>query len=628
MSLIFGIVKHNDNQNDEGLLQKMYTPLKNFPQVRFDKISIQEASFGKILNYGTPEDIFDSQPVYLSEQNILFTALGRLDNREVLSEDLGLKENEAVSDTYFMLQAYLKYGEEVQHKLKGEWNLVVYNYNTKELFITRDTMGYTALYFYNTDKYFAFSTSVKSILALPYFKKELNEEYFVSALTLWKIDDKFFGNETFYKNIFFLKGGHSIKQKNGEININKYWPPENIKEVRYKNKQDYADQMSELMYKAVKVRLRSYKPVSATLSGGLDSSMVAYIAADLLKQQGKTLTTHSHVPLFKQELLNTPFASKVLIDETPFIEATARASGNINPKYLNSESTSPGKGMIEIMDVLDGFIHAAWNAYWVLDIYRTCAQKGYGVVLTGEGGNGSTSFSAVDYLLPHNLQRFIKQPVSYLKRQIAKQFVTKYFNARPKFNPLIDYIANGYVNSEVLSKYSINVEIKKNNNGLLKYYKNVLELKKQFINMYHLRGLFGKSFGSYYGIELRDPTVDIDVMNFFLAIPNDVFFDDDYNGRMLVKMMMKNKTPDEVLYARKKGLQSSDIFFRAQKSKEEFFEELSYFKNSNLVDSLININKIENNLNLYFNTDNIESPEKIQLLLKNIQAASFLRSRF
>ncbi|MBA4853986.1 asparagine synthetase B [Emticicia sp. BO119] len=628
MSLIFGLVKYDDDKIDESLLQAMYKPLKDFPQVRYDKISTHEASFGKILNYGTPEDMFDSQPVYLSEHNRLFTAQGRIDNRDELAKVLGMNAHDTVSDSYFILQAYLKYGEEVQHKLKGEWSLAVYNYNTKELFLARDTQGYTVLYFYKTDKYFSFSTSLKSILSLPVFKKELNEEYFVSALNLWKVREKFASNETFYKNVFYLQGGCLLKFKNREFTIKQYWPPENIRETYYKNKQDYADEMSDLIYKAVDRRLRSYKPVASMLSGGLDSSMVSYIAADLLKKHNKTLTTYSHVPLYKQALLNDPMAQKRVLDETPFIEATVRASGNINSQYLYSERISPVQGSSESLDVLDGFIHGAGNAYWLTDIYKTCAQQSYGTLLTGEGGNGSTSFSAIDYRQAHSIRRFIRNPINYLRRQVAKPLVLKYFSTVSVFNTFEKSIKAGYTNARILDRYQIMKDVRNKNEGFLPYYHHVLESKKNFMTYYHLRSVLGASFGNYYGIELRDPTTDIDVMNFFLTIPNDVFFDDNFNNRMLVKRMMRNKMPDEVLFARKKGLQSSDLIFRVRNSKEELLNELSGLKNSSLVMDYIDMDKLENNLRMYLDNDSMQTTDSVHLVIKTMQAARFLQKNF
>ncbi|WP_337042140.1 asparagine synthetase B family protein [Emticicia sp. 17c] len=627
MSLIFGIVRY-ETHADGDFFEAMYEPLRDFPQVRFHKAIQHEAAFGKLLTFGTPEDTYDAQPVYLSEPNILFVAQGRIDNRDELSQSIGVKADAQVADSYFILQAYLKYGEETQHKLKGDWSFVAYHFNTKELFVARDTMGYSALFFYKTDKYLAFSSSVKAILALPDFKKELNDEYLISLLSLWKVREKFLGDETFYKNVFSLQIGFVLKLKNRAITVSQYWPPENIKEIYYKNKQDYSDQMSELVYKAVNRRLRSNKPVASMLSGGLDSSMVSYVAADLLKQQNKTLTTLSHVPLYKNNLSNHPMAQKRVLDETPFISAIIKAAGNINPLYLTSESVSPWQGSIEMLNIIDGFIHGAGNAYWMLDIYKTAAQAGYGTLLTGEGGNGSTSFVGLDYKRPHSVRRFLKKPVEYLKRQVAKPLVLKYFSTLSVFNTFEKFILESYLATSALDKYNVMDEARKKNQVFLQYYANVLQFKKNYILYYRPRSVLGATMGHYYGIELRDPTTDKDLMDFFLAIPNEVFFDEHFNSKMLVKRMMANKIPDEVLYAKNKGLQSSDLIFRVRESKTEVLNAFAALKNSALVQDYINVNKLEKNLQAYLDSETVESTDTIHVLIKTMQAADFLMKRF
>lgn len=628
MSIIFGVISHNEEAIDEQMLQSMYEPLKGFPQQKSDKIQKNEAAFGRVLRYQTPEDVFDSQPVYLQQPDIIFTAQGRIDNREELYATLGIQANDTVSDSYFMLMAYLKYGKTVQQKLKGDWSLAVYDYQTKELFITRDTMGYTAIYYYNTSQYFAFSTSLKSLLALPYFKKELNEPYLVSFLSLWNVKEIIEGDRTLYKQVLFLKAGFTLSLKKKQISINQYWPPANITETYYKNKQDYADRMSELMFRAVKARLRSHKPVASMLSGGLDSSMVSYIAATLLKQQNQSLTTFSHVPLFKSNLTDNPMANSRVVDETPLIKALAEASGNINAQYMDSAQLSPWQGSIESIEVLDGFLHGASNAYWLIDIYKTSAQQGYGVLLTGEGGNGSTSFAGLDYQRKHSLNRFLRNPYNYIRRQVAKPLVLKYFRSMSVFNDLEAQIKDGYLSAAMLTKYNIMADIRKIDGGFLQYRKYVLESKMYFHSLYQMRSLLGATFGNHYGIELRDPTTDIDVMNFFYTIPNEVFFDDNFSNRMLVKRMMYNQMPDEVLFAKNKGLQSSDILHRVRHSKIEVAKELPRLRASGIVSNYVDMPKLEKNFGSYLNQNNEESPLTIQLSLKALQAADFLSRYF
>jgi len=622
--MLFGLVSLTDEKVSPELLVRMVEPLKALPHHKSNQICQKEAGFGRVLRYQTPEDVFDVQPIFDSSATILFTAQGRIDNREELANDLNIVDPSQASDSFFMWKAFQKYGKSVQEKLKGDWSLEVYDFHQKELFLSRDTLGYTALYFYQTDRFFSFSTSIKSILALPFFQKELNESYFTSFFSLWNITSLVEGNETLFKQVFYLKGGCTLTFKNREVKIQSYWPSADRSEIVYKNKQDYSDRMAELMYASVKARLRSYLPVASMLSGGLDSSMVSYIAADVLKQQNTQLATYSHVPLFKEELILNPRANSRVLDETPYIEALVKASGNIVPTYLNSAECTPWQGSLVAIEAHDGFIHAAHNAFWLTDIFKTSVQNGFGVLLTGEGGNAVTSFAGVDYLRQTSFARFLMNPKEYLRRQVVKPLVLKFGRHLQVFNTLPSEIRLGYLSESMLKKYNVLEEVQKKEGGFLKYYQHVLDLKHRFIQLYQMRSLLGASFGNFHGIALRDPTTDVDVMNFFLSIPNEVFFDENFNRKMLVKRMMDQRMPNKVLYSQHKGLQGADIAFRMRDSQHEILRELDRLKKSSYVKHYIGMEKLDLDLRDFFQHPGNTASKKVQLEFKSLHAAEFL----
>ncbi|MCH5715064.1 asparagine synthase-related protein [Niabella hibiscisoli] len=289
----------------------------------------------------------------------------------------------------------------------------------------------------------------------------------------------------------------------------------------------------------------------------MDSSAVSYIAADLLKPQGTVLTTFSHVPLFVKEIQSDKEQHRRILDETPLITEVANASGNINPILLSSEKQSIVQGMVEAMNVCNAPSHGSANLYWVYDIYKTTSQEKFGTLLSGEGGNGSISFAGTDYLLPFNLASLILHPYQFLRTQIAKRIGKKYFNKylnkrRDVVDSLEKYVSNIFLNQSVLDAYNIKEDIAKNDKEIYRHISDVQEIKELFIDFYYLRSLRGAVCGHYYGFELRDPCTDLDLMEYFFSIPNEAFFDDHYNNRMLVKRMMSGKIPDKVLFEKEK----------------------------------------------------------------------------
>lgn len=628
MSLLLGIVYLDEANANESCIEKMLEPLSKFPHESIKITKNKESSFAKMLTFGTAEDVHDALPLYESESDVLFVGLGRIDNRDELIKHLSLRKEEEMSDAYIMLQAYLKYGDQVQFRLKGDWCLAAYHYPSKKLYISRDTMGYTSLYFYQTNEYFAFSSSIKSILNLPGQNFRLNEENFISNLTLWRIEEKIEQGITFYQNVFYLPNGYSLSLTNFQRKLQKYWPSPKITEIHYKNPQDYIEEFLEIFQVAVQRRLRSYKPVASMLSGGLDSSSVSYIAADLLRKDGLSLTTYSHIPFYKDSLLTNPLARLRELDEHSNIKAIVEHSGNIRPNYLTSSDFSPLKGVEMGLDMLSGPLHGACNLYWILDIFESTAKDGFGSILSGEGGNGSISFGGVDYLLPHSLERLIKHPVQYVKNQVLKPII---FHNFKRFwfrkNPvLLKYLHSMYIKPDVLDCYDIVQDIEKNDLNFQKIFTTPYEAKIRFNLFYISRSILGAELGQYHGIELRDPTTDIDLMNYFFQIPNNQLIDSNYQNRMLVKKMMKNKLPDQVLFAPKKGLQSSDLTPRVLKYNNELFSLFDSFKNSRMANQILDLKKLEGDLAIFqAKLEKGSAFEKQQKILKTMQFANFLK---
>ena len=631
MSLILGCWQYTNNFHLALRVEKMFAPLQNVPYEIKNVKMHNSVAMGHMLTYNTPESVYENAPIYLPERQILFTAQGRIDNRKKLADLLNLKLDSTFSDSFFILKAFLKWGQNCIHYLQGDWSFAVFNYQKQELFIARDPMGYTSLYYYQDTSGFYFSSSIKSLISLENYTKKQNEEHFVRKLTLWDDNAKAI-QSTFYDNINSLPIAHTLKIKDNLVVLQKYWDPQNIPLRIYKNKQNYADEMLEIFSLAVNERMRSYKPVASMLSGGLDSSTVSYIAAEILKSKNIPLTTISHIPLFTNEIQNDKEKKFRILDETPFIKEIATASNNMHTMFLNSENYSVVRGMEDSISFCSMPLHGAGNLYWVLDIFQNISQKGFGSLLTGEGGNGSISFAGIDYLLPFNFSSLIQHPFDFFKIQVIKPIVKMYFNDllknRKKINnSLAKYSSNIFLRESILEKYEILNDIRKNKKEFYQPVSDVKEIKSSFINSYHSRSQVGAACGQHFGFELRDPCTDINVMEYFFSIPNDVFFDSHYNNRMLVKRMMSGKIPDKVLFEKRKGLQNADIVYRIKAQAGELSAIIEKVKRSAAANEYINTQKLTETWKTYLKADYTQ-PYQIQRLLKALHFALFLHTNF
>src|SRR2546425_37927 len=100
------------------------------------------------------------------------------------------------------------------------------------------------------------------------------------------------------------------------ISPSQFWNPENIRDVRFKRDDEYVEALQEHLHAAVKARLRSRRAACAMISGGLDSSSVAVVAADILAEQGNKLDTFTAVP---EAGFSKQPTTGIYFDETPYV---------------------------------------------------------------------------------------------------------------------------------------------------------------------------------------------------------------------------------------------------------------------------------------------------------------------
>lgn len=184
---------------------------------------------------------------------------------------------QSTTDTEIVLALYLKYGfEEMLVRLNGMFAIVIIELEKKEIFITRDRFGIKPIYYIYSDNRLAFSSELKSFKCLDGIQFQINIE---------KIDEfLLFRNtiqNTLLKEIDLLEPGHYIKySKINGFSKTKYFDINNF--YRYNNHsegiQSYGIKLNAWLSKSVKSQLMSDVKLGCQLSGGIDSTLVTWLA--------------------------------------------------------------------------------------------------------------------------------------------------------------------------------------------------------------------------------------------------------------------------------------------------------------------------------------------------------------
>ena len=210
---------------------------------------------------------------------------GTLYNRKEIKEDLINKGYTFLtnSDNEIVLLAYIEYGETSLQLLNGIFSYAIYDETKNTLFLARDRLGIKPL-FYSVNANFIFASEIKGILKHPYVAAKVGKDELCEIFGLGPAHTP---GKTFFKGIYELLPGHYGIYSNGKFTTYKYWDLE-TKEITDTAKQSI-DKIKELVTDSLKQQLISDIPVCSMLSGGLDSSILAYLAS----QQIADLSTFS-----------------------------------------------------------------------------------------------------------------------------------------------------------------------------------------------------------------------------------------------------------------------------------------------------------------------------------------------
>ena len=218
-----------------------------------------------------------AQPMFNEDKNLAVVFNGEIYNFMELRAQLveaGHTFSTDHSDTEVLLHGYEEWGEGMLAKLRGMFAFAIWNEAEQTLFCARDHFGIKPFYYYLTDEgELLFGSEIKSFLAHPGFKKELNQ----SQLELYLSYQYSPGEDTFFKGVKKLLPVHSLLWKAGQVDVKRYWEPR-FEPEQGKSLSDWESRVEEVMRQSVAAHKISDVEVGSFLSSGVDSSYMAYLA--------------------------------------------------------------------------------------------------------------------------------------------------------------------------------------------------------------------------------------------------------------------------------------------------------------------------------------------------------------
>lgn len=297
---------------DPGVLTRVMDGLSHRGPDGRDEFTSGHVGMGHWHFWTTPEDAGERQPLSVGGLPFKIVLDGRLDNRTELCPKLNIDavEGGGLSDAALILMAYGQWRQRCFERFIGEYALAILDESRNELICARDAMGSRTLFHASFGGRFVIASEPCAAAGANGSVPELNEPAVAHYFALKIPKD----GQTFFKNVYELPPAHVMTVDASNQRSRRYWQPDPSRKVRYKTDGEYAEHFRSLLEESIRCRLRSNTPVGVMMSGGLDSTSVACLAARMLRPG--PLTAISYV-----------FDELKDCDERPYIEAVTEKWG-------------------------------------------------------------------------------------------------------------------------------------------------------------------------------------------------------------------------------------------------------------------------------------------------------------
>lgn len=632
MSAICGVINLDGDPISSKSIERMMDRLKNFP-IDDHGLWIQGQAFiGNVIKYITPQCMLEKMPTENRESSLVITADAILDNREEVLARLNVEKSQwkSLADSEIILKTYLKYGEDCPKYLVGDYAFAIWDPKKRELFCARDHVGKRTLYYFYSKNLFAFCTVTSPLLEIESVTRDINEQWIADYLAIEGLLHELDASITIYQDIHQLLPGHSLKISKFECSIKKYWEPFDVKKLKLKSNEEYEEAFREVFDEAVKCRLRSTNEVGIMLSGGLDSSSVAAVAAINLKENQRKLNAYSAIPFtgYKEWLPKTQISN-----ESYFIEELIKKYKNINIKYLSFDYSNPLSKINELIDMMEQPYKILQNLFWIDEMMAEAQKEGCSVMLNGQFGNYTISLGSISSYLFGLLNR--KKYLSLHKEikahcqlhQVQYSKVFKYLVREKMPDKIKEYYyklrnietrqwekeQTQLINMNFSKEFNIDHRLRDAKIG--KYQeaaRDILQTQRESLRSMTLSHISSTEtkLSLKHGIALRDPTRDKRVIEFCLSLPDNQFVNNG-QGRSLIRRSTKNILPDEIrLNYYRRGKQGADFSQRLSNFTEEIKMEIQHIIEHNKILRYMNMDRL-NELLSFNEAANLEQRENM-----------------
>lgn len=488
-----------------------------------------------------------NQPIYNEDKSVAVVFNGEIYNYLELKNLLEKKGHKfkTKSDTETLVHLYESFGYNMSQYLRGMFAFAVWDKNNELIFVGRDQTGIKPLYYWQKGRTLIFASEIKPILLSPQVKKSINPEALKTYSSLGYIP----GNLSIFENIHKLLPGHNLVFSKEGKKIKTFYklnPGES----------NSSENIDTLLEKAVISHSMSDVPLGVLLSGGVDSSLIAYYLTKNIRKKINTFSINFEDKSF---------------DESKFARIVAKHLGTKH----HYETFSP-RDVLDLFPIITQKLDEPLADPSLFPTFKVSAlaRKYVKVVLSGDGGDelfgGYPTYQG--HLLAEHVKKILPQSAGKLALNILN-LVPSSLENYPKVEVGKEFLKG--IHSPAIKRHLLWMSLKNYHPGILNksifsnsvklnYLSNLIrEIEKKPVDMLTKMRLF--DYETYLkddllvkvdrasmlnSLEVRVPFLDQDVLEKAFSLNSHV---DIFTTKKILRALLKEKFPPEIFNRGKKG---------------------------------------------------------------------------
>lgn len=449
------------------------------------------------------------------------------------------------SDTEVVVHLYEEFGMDFLKHLNGMFAFVIFDVKKQKIIAARDRFGEKPFYYGIFNDTFIFASELKAILKHPFSKRKID----MQSLSYYLSYEYVPSPKSIFKDIYKLPPASYLilDLKTSKYKISKFWEIKFEHPKTYLCFEEYLYELDRRIYETVKSRMIADVPLGVFLSGGIDSSTIAYYMSLISPGKVKSFSIGFDDPSFDESkyarfvagYLGTDHREKIfdsknvfdLIPSLPLILDEPMADASILPTYLLSRFT---KKYVKVALGGDGgdelFMgYGTYQAHKAASIYKMIPGDIRESVIKKLVNLFPVSFNnfSFDFKLKSFVDKFEDDPVMRNRRWLGS------FSNKNKADLSISPVDYPKKNNKLSEEENIIFD------NLTGYLADDILVKTDRASM-------------FASLETRAPFLDHELANFINSIPVNYKLR-GYTTKYILKKLMEKRLPKEIVYRKKKG---------------------------------------------------------------------------